>query len=271
MNTPSSADDLAGRAKDAAHQAGESDVIETGARLGYVANGLIHLLIAWIALRVAWSSTSEKASSGGALQNLREAPLGVVVLWAVVAGFVLLALWYLTEAVRGTDDASVMERLQRGAKAMVYLALAWTSFGFARGTESSGGDSTADATATVLGWPGGRLIVIAAGIAVAVIGARYARKGLTDGYLDDLQENPGSVLCATARYGYAAKGAAYIVIGFLLVVAGWRHSSESAKGLDGALRTLKEQPFGPYLLTIIALGLAAYGVYGLVRARFADH
>lgn len=271
VKIPTGGRKIASEAKDAARHAGESQVVETGARLGYVANGIIHLLIAWIALRVAWSSTGEEASSGGALENLRQAPLGPVLLWTVVVGFVLLASWYLTEGIRGTADASAVTRIRRAGKASVYLALAWTAFGFARGTKSSEGDSTADATAMVLGWPGGRLIVVAVGLVVAFIGARYARKGLTDRYLEDLEDDPGTLACTAARYGYAAKGAAYVVIAVLLVIAGWRHDSDTAAGLDGALRTLREQPFGPYLLTAVAVGLAAYGVYSFVRARLADH
>ncbi|MGL4177935.1 MAG: DUF1206 domain-containing protein [Dermatophilaceae bacterium] len=36
-----------------------------------------------------------------------------------------------------------------------------------------------------------------------------------------------------------------------------------------ALKTLREQPFGPVLLTAVAVGIAAYGVYSIARARHA--
>ena len=43
----------------------------------------------------------------------------------------------------------------------------------------------------------------------------------------------------------------------------------AASGLDGALHTLRDQPLGPVLLTAVAVGLAAYGVYSFARARYA--
>ena len=55
----------------------------------------------------------------------------------------------------------------------------------------------------------------------------------------------------------------------LFVLAAWHENSGEASGLDGAMRTLQQQPFGQWLLTLIALGLAAYGVYSFARARYA--
>ncbi|MEO0842723.1 MAG: DUF1206 domain-containing protein, partial [Cyanobacteria bacterium J06643_5] len=39
-------------------------------------------------------------------------------------------------------------------------------------------------------------------------------------------------------------------------------------GLDEALETLAEQPYGPFMLTVVALGLMSYGVYMVVQARY---
>lgn len=40
-------------------------------------------------------------------------------------------------------------------------------------------------------------------------------------------------------------------------------------GLDAALKTLRDQPLGSALLLLVALGLAAYGLYSFARARYA--
>lgn len=73
------------------------------------------------------------------------------------------------------------------------------------------------------------------------------------------------------RIGYAAKGVAFIVAGALFGWAAIDYDPEKAGGLDTALRTIKEQPFGSVLLTVLALGIAAFGVYAFVWSRNAKH
>lgn len=79
--------------KTAAHEAGNSTVVERGARLGYAVSGLLHLLIAYIALKVAWTSGGGKADQSGALATLAGSTGGSFVLWLTVVGLVLLAVW----------------------------------------------------------------------------------------------------------------------------------------------------------------------------------
>ena len=60
---------------------------------------------------------------------------------------------------------------------------------------------------------------------------------------------------------------AYAIVGILVLVAAITFDPNKAGGLDDALRTLAAQPFGAVLLVIVALGLAAYGVYCFFEAR----
>ena len=64
-------------------------------------------------------------------------------------------------------------------------------------------------------------------------------------------------------------GVALGVVGVLLVSGAAQNSSSQATGLDGALRALREQPDGPWLLSAVALGMAAYGIYSFARAKHA--
>ena len=74
---------------------------------------------------------------------------------------------------------------------------------------------------------------------------------------------------SAGRVGYIAKGCALVVVGLLFLLAAWQADAEEAAGLDGALTTIKDLAFGPYLLTLVAVGIASYGVYSFARARYA--
>lgn len=254
-------------ARGVARSAGDHPVVEQGARVGLAANGLLHLLIAWIALQVAWGGSSSEADQGGALATLAGTALGSALLWTIAAGFALLALWQITEAFVRQDTG---ERLKLGAKAVVYLVLVVTTVSVVQtGSSSSSDGQTAGLTADLVSAPLGRALVVAVGLAIVAVGGRHVVKGWGKGFLEDLVEHPGEAVVALARIGYVAKGLALGAVGGLFVTAGLTADPNKAQGLDGALRALMEAPFGKGLLTVVALGLAAYGVYSFARARYA--
>jgi uncharacterized membrane protein len=256
-------------ASTAAREAGNSAVVEWGARLGYVTLGLIHLLIAWIALKVAWGigGGSKDADTSGALKTLASSGTGVVLLWVCVVGFLLLAVWQLFEAAVGYGETS--DRLKAVAKGVTYLFFAWTTFKVGQGAGSSAEKQTEDFTAGLMGSPGGRLLVGLVGLVVLGIAGYHVYKGWTKKFLEDLREHPGDWAVTAGRIGYIAKGVALVIVGFFFLVAAWQADPDKAQGLDGALKTLKDAPFGPFLLTLVAAGIAAYGVYSFARARYA--
>ncbi len=253
----------------AAREAGNSPVVEWGARLGYAVLGLIHLLIAYIALKVAWGvgGGSKNADTSGALQTLSSSSTGVVLLWVCVVGFLLLAVWQLFEAALNHGETS--DRLKAAAKGVTYLFFAWTTFKVSQGTNSSSEKKTEDVTATLMGSPGGRILVGVVGLVVLGIAGYHIYKGWTKKFLEDLREHPGQWAVTAGRVGYIAKGVALVIVGFFFLVAAWQANPDKAQGLDGALKTVKDQPFGPFLLTLVAAGIAAYGVYSFARSRYA--
>ena len=68
-----------------------------------------------------------------------------------------------------------------------------------------------------------------------------------------------------ARLGYAAKGVVYLIIGGIAARAAFG-SGEQVQGSQGALRAILEQPFGRFLLALVALGLAGYALWRFVQA-----
>jgi hypothetical protein len=253
--------------KQAARDAGDSEVLEWAARAGYAVNGVMHLLIAWIAIQLAFGGHGKRADQSGALQTLASTGLGTVLLWVAVIGFAGLAVWQLAEAIAGAREVS--DRVKAVSKAVVYAALAVTAVTFALGGRSSSEKSTNDVTAGLMGKPFGVVLVAIVALVILGVAVYHVYKGWTKKFLQDLRSQPSESVVALARFGYIAKGVALGVVGVLFGLAAVQHDPKQAGGLDSALRTLLRAPFGQGLLVAVALGLAAYGLYSFARARHA--
>ncbi|MGI9085791.1 MAG: DUF1206 domain-containing protein [Aeromicrobium sp.] len=272
-------EDVSDQGERAGQQARHSTTMRAGARVGLVAYGVVHLLVAWIALQVAWSGGGD-ASGGGALRKLAEQPFGVTLLWITVLGLVVLALWQLLAAVLGyqsEDDEKkrTFKRLSAAARTVAYGFLAFAAARIAAGSGGSGGRSKEEGvTATLLAVTAGRVLVGAIAIAILALALRQAWRGITDGFTNDLEVqattgSSGTTVLALGRIGYVAKGVAFGIIAVLFATAAVTYDADKAGGLDDALGTLREQPFGPYLLTVVALGIAAFGIFCFAWARHA--
>jgi hypothetical protein len=157
-------------------------------------------------------------------------------------------------------------------KAAAYIALGLTALTFALGQSADGSDSAQQASATILALPGGQVLLGAVGVIALAIGGYFIFKGVTRKFEEDLtvpSGTPGRAVRILGVVGYVAKGIAIGVVGILLVVAAATLDPESSTGLDGALKSLAELPFGVVILVAVGLGLTAYGIYTFVRARYA--
>jgi hypothetical protein len=192
--------------------------------------------------------------------------VGFGVLVAIAVAFALLAVWQLGECVRGPK---LGDRLKAGAKAVVYLVLGWSAVSFLMGTAKSGQAQANDATTTLIGLPFGPILVIVAGIAVVGVGGFHIHKGWTEGFRRDLVSTPSRPIVLAGKVGYIAKGIALIAVGIGIVTAGLTDHPAQSKGLDGALHDMLKLPWGPVVVTLVAAGFAAYGLYSFSRARRA--
>jgi hypothetical protein len=256
--------------------ADRQDAMDIAGRIGLVAYGVVHLLLGWLALQLAFGDREGQASSTGAVQQLAEQPFGGVLVWAVAIGMFLLAAWRVLDAILGhaTDDDS--DRLKAGAvgggKAILYVAVGISAVQVAVGSGSGGGGGTDSTTAKVMDWPGGQLIVGAVGVAVIGYGGFLVYTAWSERFLKkidgkDQSGNTGTAFKWLGKAGYAAKGVAIGVVGGLFVYAAATHEPKKSGGLDQALVEVLDQPFGPVLLTLVALGIAAYGLFAFARAK----
>lgn len=252
----------------------DHDAFDGGIRLGLAAYGLVHILVAYTALRLALGDQSSKANSQGALGSLAQSGLGQISLVVVAAGFVILALWQGIEAYKGHNDDDGLRRLvmriTSGAKVVVYLALAVTAVQKAFG-ESSGG-RTDSVTAQVMSATGGRFLVGAVGLTIVGIGAYLVYHGITEEFVErlDVEARKGDrrpLIVVLGKVGLVAKGIAFGLVGALFVTAAWQFQPKESGGLDQGLTTLLQQPLGPYLVGAVALGLSSFGLYCFAWAR----
>ena len=157
-----------------------------------------------------------------------------------------------------------------GVKAVLYAAIGVSAVQVAVGDGSKGG--TDSWTAELMGMPGGQLLVGAVGLGIIGYGLHQVHKGWTESFREDLEAGAtngdvGSAYVVLGKVGYVAKGIAVGIIGGLFVWAALTHSAKKSGGLDVALQTVLEAPFGPVLLGAIALGIISYGVFCLARAK----
>ncbi len=257
-----------------ARKASNSSALRVLARTGYAVNGLLHVIIGGIAISIA-SGAGGEADQSGALASLASTPGGDVVLWVVVVGLVALGLWQVIETILVPPQESKHKWAHRATefgKALTYLAVAATAFRFAIGGSSDSSSNTQGLSASLIGTPAGVVLLVLIGLAVVAIGGYFCFKGVTEKFREDVTV-PGGMRGKTVvilgKLGYVAKGIALGVVGILFVVAAVTLDPREAAGLDGALKTLTELPFGVIILSLVGTGLVAFGLYSFTRARLA--
>lgn len=250
-----------------AQEVRHSQLYGVGITVGLVAYGVVHLLVAWIALQLAWGQSSQEASQQGALEELAGKPLGGVLLWIVAIGLFALVIWRALEIAYG--DLDLEKKASSIGRGIVYLVLAVSAIKVAIGSGGSSSGQQKTITAQVMAHGPGRVLIVMIGLAIIALGVRHLYKAATKRFTEDLTLGVPDGTILVGRIGYAAKGVAFIVVGALFGWAAIDYDPQKAGGLDTALRTIKGQPFGPVLLTILAAGFAAFGVYAFIWSRNA--
>jgi hypothetical protein len=262
-------------AKRTARQASDSPAAHFLARAGLTARGVIYILVGWVAVLVALGQSSREADQQGALQLLAGKPYGLVSLWLLAIGFAGYALWRLSEAAFGVtgDRPGAGPRLKSLARAVIYAGLCYLTFTVIAGKSRSQAGRQQDVTASAMQHTPGRvlvgvvgLIIVACGIALVVEGARKKfMKYLETARMSARTRRAVQLLGMT---GTIARGLVFALAGVLVIDAAVTHKASESGGIDKALLTLRDQPFGEFLVMLAALGLIIFGAYGLCEARW---
>jgi len=251
------------------------------ARLGYAIKGVVYIIIGFLAVQLAAGVGGKTTDQKGALLTISALPFGKFLLVIMVIGLFAFAIWCLIQAIfdteaKGKQAKGILARVGYAIVGIAYAALAYGAFLLLMGSGSAGKSSTTntqDWTATLLKQPFGVALVVIVGLVILGVAVYLNSTAYTGTFqnrlsLSSLSAQMKRLVVGLGRFGYAALGVVFTIIGIFMIVAAAQHNPNDAKGLDSALQELTRQPFGQLLLGIVALGLIAYGIYSFVEARY---
>lgn len=247
------------------------------ARLGYVAKGVVYLVIGFLALREALGAGGETTDPSGAMQSIGKQPLGGVMLALLAAGLACYALWKFVQGVmdpdgKGSDAAGFVRRAGYVGSGVIYGALAYTAAQSILGAEDSSEDAAA-ASAMAFQPPLGQILVGLVGLVVIGVGLYQLYAAHTARFRDDLRldlmsEAEERWVTFAGCVGTAARALAIGVAGAFVVLAAYQSDPSEVGGLGEALETIYRQPSGSYMLGAVAVGLIVYGAFMFLVAFY---
>lgn len=255
--------------------------LSLAARTGYIAKGIVYLLIGGLACLAVVGLGGDNVGSKEAINQLVRRPFGDVMLGLLGIGLFAYALWRLLQALLDAEGVGlglkgIGTRLGFLVSSLTHGSLGIYCFDLLRNLAMSSGEAAAhDRTALLMSHRGGVILVFAIGLVFLGVGLRQLGRAINRSYLKNWHHQEMSATQqhffeGITRWGLSARGVVFMIIGLFLCIAAWRTDPSKAQGLGGALNVLAAQPFGPWLLGIVALGLFGYGLYCLINAAFRD-
>jgi hypothetical protein len=254
--------------------------IKPVAQAGLIAKGAVYVLLGVLAFMAAFEiggKGSAEASQTGALQSVREWPAGNVLLLALAAGLLCYAIWrgIQTFVDTGVEKKGWKKRLRYGLSGATYAVLAYSSLRLSLGPSQKKGDKNQAVAAELLDKPFGQVLVGLAALTLAAVGVYQIYYGLSEKYKKhvkglSLKSEYTSLLLRSGKIGYVSRGAVWLLMAALFGRAAIYAAASEAGDTSKTLQFIEDSPYGSYLLGALGLGLAAYGVFNFIRARY-DH
>lgn len=243
-------------------------------RTGYAGRGLVYAVVAGFSLYAIWHGGQAQGTSS-ALKNLETTALGGLALALIVLGMVAYAVWRFVDSfydleAYGSGGKGAIARTGMIVTGLTHLAIGVAAFSLLVSSGGGeGGSSITKAVDAVMGWPGGRWIVMAAGLVVIAAGIYYIHKGWKEKYRQHLRANHFTTNWNwLLKAGLIAQGVVIGIIGLLLLYAGLQHDPQQAGGVGEAFSWLTGQPYGQVLVAIICVGLLGFAVFCFVNAAY---
>ena len=277
MSITNSTAGIKAEAKSAGKKAAFSPVMESLARFGYGVRGVIYITMGLLALNVALGKGGALASPQGAIASIGKQPAGMAFLWLILIGLIAYTLWGVVRAIfdplhKGTDTKGLLERGGFLVSAFGYAIMVLPTYGYITGnSQTASGSSTQKLLASIMAMPLGRWAIGILGLAILAAGIYQIYLGLSAGFDRQFQTyaltgKETKLATDIGRFGTASRGVVLGIMGFLTSLAAYQANPSQPMGMDTALATLMHQPYGIWLLGIVAVGLMAFGFYSMLSA-----
>lgn len=252
--------------------------IERLARFGYAAKGIVYILVGLLAFQAAFNWGGKVTGSKGAFQTIASQPFGNIMLFLVTVGLLGYVVWRFVQAATDPEHndegfGALARRLSYVASGIIYGSLAFFAFKIVFTSTSSSGSSSNQRTATLLAQPFGQWLVGTVGVAVIAYGFYCFYRAIATKFRSKLKLSQMSIetekwTTRIARFGLSAKGIVSVITGYFFIQAAKASDPSQARTTEGALQSIQQQPYGAWLIGIVALGLLAYGIHLMIQARY---
>lgn len=255
--------------------------LERLARAGYVAKGVLYLLIGGTGLLVAVGLAEEARGSSGAVRLVGALPMGRVLIGALaigLAGYSLLSLVAATRSPEGEPRGSrtfegTLTRAADGLAGMVYAGLVALAIRLLADPLADTGAASELWAARLLRAPGGQYLLGVAGLVAIASAGFLGYKAAVLPLGEQLERRLISpsvfrIVVRLARLGIVARAVLFALCGWLLLRASWTGDPRRIGGLGDALDALDDAPAGSLAVGLVAAGCLAYGMYQFAKARY---
>jgi hypothetical protein len=249
-------------------------------RGGFFARGLTYAVIGVLALALALGlgRLGTEPNQEGALALIARAQLGRAAMVVIASGLLAYAVWKLWQALLGTGPEGgggkhIKDRAANLGGGIVYIGFFAVAVRVLISTSDGGSRQARDTAAGVLAWPAGQIVVGLAGVALLVISLYQAWDGVCGGFaehckVDEMSREARHALMWLGRVGLVARALVFGLVGYFLLRTALEFKAKNAVGVDGALDRLRDQPLGPWLLAIVAVGLLVFALFSLFEGRY---
>ncbi|TDQ40836.1 DUF1206 domain-containing protein [Aureibacillus halotolerans] len=247
-------------------------------RFGYMAQGVVYGLIGVLALMAAFGSGGQTTGQSGALQSVANMPFGSVLLWVIGIGLIGYVVWEIVKCFkdpenRGSDAKGIIIRIGYFISGIIYGAIAFNAIKLAIGSGGSDGGGQQTLSAKLLSQPFGQWIIGIVGVVIIGYGlyefiSGYKKTFMSKFKTSEMNQQETKIARKAGKMGLMARGTVLAMVGYFFIQTAITANPDETKGLGGALSELAQQPYGTWLLALVALGLVLYGIYSIIRGRY---
>ena len=252
--------------------------IEKLARAGMGAKGATYLILGVLTAMAAFNQGGQKADKNDALKFLYEQPFGKVLLVLLTIGLIGYVIWRFVQAFRdpeneGSDKNGIALRIGYGLSGILYGTLAYEAIKMLAQSGSSGGGGQQRLIGTILQQPFGQILVGIIAVAFFVKGVYQIYKAYSGKFKKKikstgLDHRVQDLVMKAGKVGHTARGIVIAIVAYSLMRAAIEANPSEANGTKGAFDFIQSSSYGSWLLGLVAVGLACYGVFMIVKARY---